>query len=73
MIHKALGWSTFTKEVTMTCLNPLTKMDADGRWRWYFSDDFGNPIFVSVGVFTTRVDAMQDFAAMLPIIKQQLN
>jgi len=23
-------------------------------------------------VFTTRVDAMQDFAAMLPIIKRQL-
>jgi hypothetical protein len=60
------------KEIAMTCLNPLTKMDADGRWRWYFSDDSGNPIFVSVCVFASRVDAMQDFAVMLPVIRSNL-
>jgi hypothetical protein len=55
----------------MTCLNPLTKMDAGGCWRWYFTDDFGNAIFVSVCVFASRNDALQDFAVMLPVIRQQ--
>ena len=56
----------------MACLNPLTKMGSDGRWRWYFSDDFGNAIFESVGIFVSRSDALRDFEAMLPIIRRQL-
>ncbi|MCW2350529.1 hypothetical protein M2335_001966 [Sphingobium sp. B12D2B] len=56
----------------MACLNPLTKMGSDGRWRWYFSDAFGNAIFESTGIFASRSDALRDFEAMLPIIRQQL-
>ena len=57
----------------MTCLNPLTGMDSNGRWRWYFADDFGNRIFESANVFALRTDALRDFEVMLPIIRQRIN
>jgi hypothetical protein len=61
------------KEIAMTCINPLTRMDSNGRWRWYFADDFGNPIFASASVFPGRIDALRAFEVMLPLIRQKIN